>query len=126
MAGSSIEFMHPFDAKKWWARMAAPFLPSEQGQGQQGQGQEKITFFTGVPTHYTMLMSAFDSLDASTQSAAKEGISPTNLRLNISGSAALPAPTKNAWKELSGGNVLLERYGMTEVGMAISCGLEFG
>jgi len=48
---------------------------------------------------------------------------PQNLRLNISGSAALPVPTKEAWTKLSGRNVLLERYGMTEVGMALSCGL---
>jgi malonyl-CoA/methylmalonyl-CoA synthetase len=47
------------------------------------------------------------------------------MRLNISGSAALPTPTKNAWTELTDGNVLLERYGMTEVGMALSCGLDF-
>jgi acyl-CoA synthetase (AMP-forming)/AMP-acid ligase II len=47
------------------------------------------------------------------------------MRLNISGSAALPTPTKASWTELSNGNVLLERYGMTEVGMALSCGLNF-
>ena len=47
-----------------------------------------------------------------------------NLRLNISGSAALPTPIKKAWTDLSGGNILLERYGMTEVGMALSCGLD--
>jgi malonyl-CoA/methylmalonyl-CoA synthetase len=55
----------------------------------------------------------------------KAGNHPSNLRLNISGSAALPTPVKSAWTELSGGNVLLERYGMTEVGMALSCGLSF-
>lgn len=47
------------------------------------------------------------------------------MRLAISGSAALPTPVKTAWKDLSHGNVLLERYGMTEVGMALSCGLDF-
>lgn len=57
--------------------------------------------------------------------AAKQALLPENLRLNISGSAALPTPTKAAWEELSRGNVLLERYGMTEVGMALSCGLDF-
>lgn len=57
--------------------------------------------------------------------AAKKALLPQSLRLNISGSAALPTPTKTAWTELSGGNVLLERYGMTEVGMALSCGLDF-
>ena len=59
------------------------------------------------------------------QKAVKTALLPENLRLNISGSAALPTPTKKSWTELSGGNVLLERYGMTEVGMALSCGLDF-
>lgn len=54
-----------------------------------------------------------------------KALAPENLRLNISGSAALPTPTKKAWTELSGGHVLLERYGMTEVGMALSGGLDF-
>lgn len=70
-------------------------------------------------------MTTFPSLPPTTQQAAQEAISPTHLRLNISGSAALPTPTKKAWQDLSAGNVLLERYGMTEVGMAISCGLDF-
>lgn len=69
-------------------------------------------------------MSTFPSLPAHIQTAAKKAIAPDHLRLNISGSAALPTPIKQAWTELSGGNVLLERYGMTEVGMAISCGLD--
>lgn len=126
VAGSTIEFMHPFDAKKWWERMAAPFLDqsAENNQTSHDSKAEKITFFTGVPTHYTLLMSSFPSLPPPLQSAAKQAIHPANLRLNISGSAALPTPTKSAWTELSGGNVLLERYGMTEVGMAISCGLD--
>ena len=37
----------------------------------------------------------------------------------ISGSAALPITTLEEWKKISG-QVLLERYGMTEMGMAIS------
>jgi acyl-CoA synthetase (AMP-forming)/AMP-acid ligase II len=78
-----------------------------------------------VPTVYNRLLSTFSSLDAQTQEAAKKAISPANLRLNISGSAALPTPTKKAWSNLASGNVLLERYGMTEVGMALSCGLPF-
>jgi acyl-CoA synthetase (AMP-forming)/AMP-acid ligase II len=69
-------------------------------------------------------MATFPKLTLELQNAAKEGISPQNLRLNISGSAALPTPTKTAWTNLSNGNVLLERFGMTEVGMAISCGLD--
>jgi len=41
------------------------------------------------------------------------------LRLMVSGSAALPVSTLERWKEISG-HTLLERYGMTEIGMALS------
>ncbi|KAL8726722.1 MAG: hypothetical protein Q9166_006517 [cf. Caloplaca sp. 2 TL-2023] len=118
-AGSSIEFLFPFNVQAVWERLAAPFLPTETKQ------KEKITFLTVVPTIYNRLLSSHASLDESLQKATKEALLPPNLRLNISGSAALPTPTKAAWAELSGGNVLLERYGMTEVGMALSCGLVF-
>ena len=68
-------------------------------------------------------MNTYPTLDPNIQTAAQKAISPDHLRLNISGSAALPTPTKTNWATLSTGNILLERFGMTEVGMAISCGL---
>ena len=37
----------------------------------------------------------------------------------ISGSAALPVATLEKWRRISG-HTLLERYGMTEIGMALS------
>ena len=37
----------------------------------------------------------------------------------VSGSAALPVSTLERWREITG-HVLLERYGMTELGMALS------
>jgi len=42
-----------------------------------------------------------------------------HMRLMVSGSAALPVPTMRRWATVSG-HVLLERYGMTEVGMVLS------
>ncbi|OGM40614.1 AMP-binding enzyme [Aspergillus bombycis] len=117
LAGSSIEFMFPFNTDAVWKRLAAPFLSASSAS--------KITFLTAVPTIYNRLLSSFPGLSPEVQEAAKKGIAPENLRLNISGSAALPTPTKQAWQDLSNGNVLLERFGMTEVGMAISCGLDF-
>ncbi|KAL3470792.1 acetyl-CoA synthetase-like protein [Aspergillus californicus] len=117
LAGSSIEFMYPFNPTNVWKRLAAPFSPESD--------ENKITFLTAVPTIYTRLLSTFPSLPAEVKAEARIGISPEHLRLNISGSAALPTPTKKAWQDLSNGNVLLERYGMTEVGMALSCGLDF-
>lgn len=111
--------MFPFNATAVWERMAAPFHPS------QGETKETVTFFTVVPTIYNRLLSSHPDLSSEVQEASRKAITPENFRLNISGSAALPTPTKAAWSELSGGNVLLERYGMTEVGMALSCGLDF-
>ncbi len=37
----------------------------------------------------------------------------------VSGSAALPVPLLERWQAATG-HVLLERYGMTEIGMALS------
>ncbi|KAJ2987852.1 hypothetical protein NUW58_g4284 [Xylaria curta] len=88
--------------------------------------KEKITFFTVVPTVYTRLLTSHMSLPPEIAEAGRIAISPEHMRVAISGSAALPTPVKRAWKDLSRGNVLLERYGMTEVGMALSCGLDFG
>lgn len=112
--------MYPFNPDAVWRRLAAPFHPQPNPNT-----PAKITFLTTVPTVYTRLMNSFPTLPADLQAAAREGISPSNLRLNISGSAALPTPTKAKWTALSNGNVLLERFGMTEVGMALSCGLDF-
>lgn len=120
-AGSSIEFMFPFNANHVWERLAAPFLPARNGETTPPHA--KITFLTVVPTIYNRLLHTHKSLSPELQAAARQAIRPEHLRLNISGSAALPTPTKAAWAGLSAGNVLLERYGMTEVGMALSCGL---
>ncbi|KAK5663534.1 hypothetical protein OQA88_3965 [Cercophora sp. LCS_1] len=127
-AGSSIEFLFPFNADAVWKRFAAPFLTPDQTPDPDSNSpfnkQEKVTFFTVVPTVYSRLLSTHKTLDPDMQSATRTAISPANLRLAISGSAALPTPIKRAWSDLSGGNVLLERFGMTEVGMALSCGLD--
>lgn len=118
LAGSTIEFMFPFTVDAVFNRFAAPFLRSN-GSSKKAP----ITFFTVVPTIYKRLQDGHKSLSPEMREATRTAFKPENLRLNISGSAALPTPTKMAWAELSGGNILLERYGMTEVGMALSCGL---
>ncbi|KAM3083967.1 hypothetical protein ACMFMG_001926 [Clarireedia jacksonii] len=116
--GSTVEFLFPFNPTAVWQRFAAPFLPNPKTP-------EPITFFTVVPTVYNRLLSTHKDLSPDLQTATKKAIAPQHLRLAISGSAALPTPTKKAWADLSSGNILLERYGMTEVGMALSCGLPF-
>ncbi|KAJ4260103.1 hypothetical protein NW757_002054 [Fusarium falciforme] len=123
LAGSTIEFMFPFNTDAVWKRLSAPFLASAANDA--SAPKDKITFFTVVPTVYSRLLSSHKSLPPDAQEAARKAISPEHMRLAISGSAALPTPIKTAWRDLSHGNVLLERYGMTEVGMALSCGLDF-
>lgn len=115
-SGSTIEFLFPFDPLSVWTRFAAPFLPNPT--------KKPITVFTAVPTIYSRLISSIPTLPKDIKAKALEGIKPRNLRLAISGSAALPTPLKSSWTQWSSGNVLLERYGMTEVGMALSCGLD--
>lgn len=120
IAGSTIEFLFPFNADQVWKRLASPFL---QNSNESNGGKPPITFFTAVPTVWSRLLQSHSNLSPDLQKATKEAIQRKHLRLNISGSAALPVPTKQAWTDLSNGNVLLERFGMTEVGMALSCGL---
>ncbi|KAK4680887.1 LOW QUALITY PROTEIN: hypothetical protein QC764_102690 [Podospora pseudoanserina] len=79
--------------------------------------------FTGSSIEFLYPFNA-DAVWKHLQEPAREAISPAHLRLTISGSAALPTPIKRAWADLSKGNILLERFGMTEVGMALSCGLD--
>ena len=77
----------------------------------------EITVFMAVPTIYRKLIAAWESVPAAVQREWSEG--SRGLRLMVSGSAALPVSTLERWREITG-HVLLERYGMTEVGIALS------
>jgi acyl-CoA synthetase (AMP-forming)/AMP-acid ligase II len=108
LAGGTVEMHSRFDPKIVWDRWA------EVGSS---------TMFMAVPTVYSRLIDYFDTNIRGTQSepAARQGAQA--LRLTVSGSAALPVSTKQKFREITG-HELLERYGMTEVGMALSCGLD--
>lgn len=107
-SGATVEMHQKFDPAKVWKRW------SQKGTS---------TLFMAVPTVYSRLIDHFDANIRSTdkENAVREGSSA--LRLVISGSAALPTPTKRKFREITG-QTLLERYGMTEIGMGLSCGLE--
>jgi malonyl-CoA/methylmalonyl-CoA synthetase len=121
-AGCSVEFLFPFNVTSVWHRFALPFLPDQPSS--PIPLQEPISFFTAVPTIYSRLLESYSTLPTELRDGVQKAIAPVNLRLNVCGSAALPTPTKQAWTTLTNGNILLERYGMTEVGMALSCGLD--
>lgn len=100
-AGAQCEFLPDFDADK----VFEVFL----------RGQ--VNVFMAVPTIYFKLITAWER--ASTSVRQRISAALKNMRLMVSGSAALPVSVMERWEEISG-HRLLERYGMTELGMAIS------
>jgi malonyl-CoA/methylmalonyl-CoA synthetase len=75
------------------------------------------TLFMAVPTIYSRLIAAWEAMVPERQLELSRACA--RLRLMVSGSAALPVSVLEKWRELSG-HTLLERYGMTEIGMALS------
>ena len=76
-----------------------------------------INVFMAVPTIYYKLISYVESLNSTQQRNLKSCME--KFRLMVCGSAALPVSVMETWEKISG-HKLLERYGMTEIGMAIS------
>jgi malonyl-CoA/methylmalonyl-CoA synthetase len=100
-AGASCEILPQFETEPAWERLASG----------------DVTVFSAVPTIYHRLIASWDAAPARMQRARSEGAG--RVRLMMSGSAALPRKTLDRWREITG-HVLLERYGMTELGMVLS------
>src|SRR5687768_5647738 len=98
---ATCEMLPSFDAEQVWERLASG----------------EITVFTAVPTIYHRLIASWDAAPPPVRHRRSEGV--RTLRLMMSGSAALPIQTLERWREISG-HTLLERYGMTEIGMALA------
>lgn len=80
---------------------------------------DDLNVFMGVPTMYARMLSGMSKLsDAERRMVGDLG---QKFRLMVAGSAALPATVATRWREATG-VALVERYGMTEVGMALSNG----
>lgn len=77
----------------------------------------EYTLFMAVPTIYVKIISAIEEMPSEQRNRVVAGF--RNMRLMVSGSAALPESVHQKWTELTG-QVLLERYGMTEIGMGLS------
>jgi malonyl-CoA/methylmalonyl-CoA synthetase len=105
--GARLDFQ-PFDAVRLWNEWA-----------DTDETRVKPNVFMAVPTIYAKLLEAAESQSLSqvVESAVNETLRP--MRLMVSGSAALPVSNFERWERLTG-HRLLERYGMTEFGMAIS------
>jgi malonyl-CoA/methylmalonyl-CoA synthetase len=101
-AGARVRFTG-FEARRLWDALA------------------EVSVFMAVPTIYAKLMEAFRVAPTSERSRWQAGAA--RLRLFTSGSAALPAALLEEFRAATG-QVILERYGMTEIGMALSNPLE--
>jgi malonyl-CoA/methylmalonyl-CoA synthetase len=93
----------------------ARFVPYEAGRVWETLGE--CTVFMAVPTIYAKLMAAYDAAQEGTR--ARWARHAQQLRLATSGSAALPVGLAGRWRELTG-RIPLERFGMTEIGVALS------
>ena len=100
-SGAVCEMMPRFEAEDVWRRLV----------------ESPTTLLMAVPTIYAKLAAAWECADESEQE--ERSMACRRLRLMVSGSAALPVVLFDRWREISGHD-LLERYGMTEIGMALS------
>ena len=100
-AGATVHAMPKLDLTELCAQVAA----------------DTFSVFMAVPTIYVKLIDHLETLSDEEVEGISEGFA--NMRLNVSGSAACPVEVFEEWRDLTG-QMLLERYGMTEIGMALS------
>jgi malonyl-CoA/methylmalonyl-CoA synthetase len=99
-SGACCDFYAAHDAPGTWDRLSGG----------------EVTLFMAVPTMYRRLIDTWEEADEGQQERWSTGA--RHLRLMVSGSAALPVETIERWEAITG-QQLLERYGMTEIGMAL-------
>lgn len=100
-AGAECHMLSKFEAESVWNRIS----------------DGDLTLFMAVPTIYAKLIAAWENASSDRQKILSDGCA--KMRLMVSGSAALPVSVLEKWQRI-GGHFLLERYGMTEIGMALS------
>ena len=104
-SGASVDCFGSFDAPAILERVA----------------DKQYSVFMAVPTIYVKLIRTLEAADEGDRARYAAGFA--YMRLMVSGSAALPASVHEQWTHLTT-QKLLERYGMTEIGMALSNPLE--
>jgi malonyl-CoA/methylmalonyl-CoA synthetase len=100
-SGARVDCFESFDAQAILERVAS----------------KEYSVFMGVPTIYVKLIRILEDAHDGDRKRYTDGFG--QMRLMVSGSAALPASVHEQWTQLTG-QKLLERYGMTEIGMALS------
>ncbi|XP_054708273.1 malonate--CoA ligase ACSF3, mitochondrial-like [Uloborus diversus] len=105
-AGGTLVMLPKFNAKEVWKY----FLSTDDKL-------PKVNFFCAVPTMYSKLLQESEEMPASECEKRKKLMG--RMRLMSSGSAALPETVFYGWENITG-HRLLERFGMSEIGMALA------
>ncbi|XP_026750548.2 malonate--CoA ligase ACSF3, mitochondrial [Galleria mellonella] len=108
-AGARIRMLASFASHVVWARLL--------GMGERDDARP--TVFHGVPAMYARLVADYERMFADARTAQYVRAALARMRLFAAGSAPLPDKLFYKWEEISGMR-LLERYGMSEAGMALS------
>ncbi|KAG5674326.1 hypothetical protein PVAND_004302 [Polypedilum vanderplanki] len=110
-AGGKVIMLPKFESDNVWSHLLNINMPQK----------DRVTVFMGIPTIFNYLIQEYDKL-FSKSSQMTEYIKThcqNKIRLMICGSAPLPNTVFQRWKDITG-HKLLERYGMTEIGMCLS------
>jgi malonyl-CoA/methylmalonyl-CoA synthetase len=104
-SSARVTFAYPFDASFTFSRLLCG----------------DVTLFMAVPPAYAKLLSYVRNRSDATVAQQTFALCVSqDVRLFVSGSSALPVTVRNDVERLLGRHVILERYGMTEIGMALS------
>lgn len=108
-AGGCVEFHQKFDAVTTWERWA----------------RGGITYFSGVPTIYSRLVTAYKQRLGVNQKLPIESYSATAAKFKgfLCGTSSPNARLRDDWKMLTGKR-LIERYGASEIGIVFSIPLK--
>lgn len=81
----------------------------------------RVNMFMGVPTMYVKLIENYEKMFEKNDRMVEyvKAVCSQKIRLMVSGSAPLPSTLFSRWEQITG-HKLLERYGMSEIGMALS------
>lgn len=109
--GAKVFMQSSFDPAAVWSALLNVNLPSK----------DRISLFMAVPTIYSLLIAEYEKVFSKNERMVEyiRTHCEQKIRLMVCGSAPLPVTVFDKWKQLTG-HKLLDRYGMTEIGMVLS------
>ena len=113
-AGATVHMMPKFNAERAWTHLLAEEDASANGR--------RVNTMMAVPTIFVQMVNAYLNSAELRKAYPKEHVRSVfrdKMRLIVSGSAPLNVKTYGEWKDITGYDIL-ERYGMTEIGLGLS------